>query len=154
MPIAQDVAGRAGGWMDVLALARIEVSSEDELFPMTHALRHSPTLGWRAAEPGPQNLRLRFDTPQAVSRVWIHVLDRAAERSQELSLFAGTGETGLREVARWQFTFSPSGSTEEIEDLAVALEGVTVLELRIRPDRAQHAGRAEMYAVLQSFWLA
>ena len=144
----------AGAWIDVLRLARVEVSSEDELFPVTRALAHTPTLGWRAAKPGPQRLRLLFDAPQTIARVWIHILDRASERTQELVLYGGAAGEDLREVARLRFTFGPAASTEEIEDLAVALAGVTVVELRIDPDVGHAGPRSQMYAVLQSLWLA
>jgi hypothetical protein len=40
----------------------------------------------------------------------------------------------LREVNRQQWTFSPQGSTEEVEDYRVTLDDVVVLELAIIPD--------------------
>lgn len=143
-----------GSWIDVLALARLEVTSEDELFPITHALSHSPTIGWRAAQPGPQILRLVFASPQTIRRIWIHITDRVSERSQEISVHAGSEVSHLVETVRQQFNFSPAGSTEEIEDLRVELKDVTVLELRIDPDRSHETAGSQMYAVLTSFWLA
>ena len=141
-------------WMDVLALADVEVSSADEQFPMTQALAHAPSIGWRAAEPGPQLLRLRFREPQRITRVRIDIVDRVSERSQEISLWARSTGADLREIVRQQFTFSPAGSTEEIEDFRVALEAVTVLELRMDPDRSHTPSDAQMFAVLRSLWLA
>lgn len=51
-------------WIDVLREARVEVSSEsasvDPLFPITAALEHGVTNGWRAATIGVQLLRLIF----------------------------------------------------------------------------------------------
>ena len=141
-------------WVDVLGLAQVEVSSEDEQCPVTQALSHAPMMGWRAAEPGPQVVRLRFAAPQRVARVWIHIVDRVSERSQELSLWAASAGSELREVRRQQFTFSPGGSTEEVEDFRVALDAVTVIELRLDPDRSHTPAEAQMFAVLKSFWLA
>src|SRR6266849_6204256 len=65
----------------------------------------------------------------------LHFVDRAAERSQEFAVFAGAGSE-LKEIVRQQWTFSPYGSTEEIEDYTVNLSGITTLELRIDPDRS------------------
>jgi hypothetical protein len=55
---------------------------------------------------------------------------------------------------RQQFTFSPGGSTEEIEDYTVALDGVTVMELKIDPDRSHDPQQSRNYASLQSLRLA
>jgi hypothetical protein len=38
------------------------------------------------------------------------------------------------EVVRQQWNFSPAGSTSEVEDYEVCLDGVSALELAIRPD--------------------
>ena len=143
-------------WMDVLATATVEVSSEsdDELFPITAALGHALTNGWRAATTGPQTVRLLFQEPQQIRRIRVHAVDRVSERTQQLRVFAGRSPETLAEVARWEFAFSPRGSTEEMEELAVALDSITVVELRIDPD-APHAGATEqVYASLRSFWLA
>ena len=60
----------------------------------------------------------------------------------------------LREVVRQQFTFSPGGSTEETEDFTVSLDGVTVMELKIDPDRSHDPKQSQSYASLQSLRLA
>ncbi len=135
-------------WLDLEKIARVEVSSEDELFPVEHALVQRVSTGWRASVPGPQVIRLLFDEAVAVRRIQVHVVERAAERSQEFAIFAGHGVGEMREVVRQQFTFSPGGSTEEVEDYRVSLEGVRVLELRIDPDRVHDAGRSVNYATL------
>ena len=54
-----------------------------------------------------------------------------------------------REIVRQQWTFSPTGSTQEIEDYAVELESVTKLELVIDPDR----GRGQSLATLNALRL-
>jgi len=48
----------------------------------------------------------------------------------------------LKEVVRQQWSFSPHGSTEEIEEYAVNLSGITTLELRVDPDRSHDPKRA------------
>ena len=141
------------GWLDLDAIARVEISSEDVNLPIEHALGKTATTGWRAAETGPQVVRLVFDTPQTIRRIQLHFVDRVAERSQEFAVYAGPGAE-LREVRRQQWTFSPQGSTEEIEDYPVNLSGITTLELRIDPDRSHDPKASKEYASLQSLKLA
>ncbi len=145
---------RNHAWLDLEHLARVEVTSEDELFPIEHALGLEVTTGWRAANPGPQSVRILFDTPQTIRQVDLHIVDRAAERTQELALYAGPSPDDLREVLRQQFTFSPAGSTEEVEHYSVDLTGVIVLDLRIDPDRSHDPAQSINYATLQSLRIA
>ncbi|WP_348269048.1 hypothetical protein P8936_07715 [Edaphobacter paludis] len=140
-------------WRDLERIARVEITSEDAMFPIEHALGKTLTTGWRAAGTGPQVIRLHFDEPLTIRRIELHFIDKAAERSQEFAIFAGSG-TNLHEVVRQQFTFSPSGSTEEIEDYTVSLDGVTVMELKIDPDRSHDPKQSQSYASLQSLRLA
>ncbi len=140
-------------WRDLERIARVEISSEDERFPIEHALGKKETTGWRAAGTGPQLIRLHFDEPLNIKRLRLHFVDRAAERSQEFAVFAGAGSE-LKEIVRQQWTFSPYGSTEEIEDYTVNLSGITTLELRIDPDRSHDPKASQAYASLQSLKLA
>jgi hypothetical protein len=148
----------ASDWIDLTDLAEVEISSEAEGFPIEQALIPDPTgtdnAGWRAATPGPQTIRLRFDAPVAIHRIWLHVIERAAERSQEFAVYAGSDDSDLRQIVRQQFSFSPGGSTEEIEDYTVNLENVTVLELRLDPDRAHDPKQSHHYASLAALRLA
>jgi hypothetical protein len=143
----------AGEWFDLDKIAQVEISSEDAAFPIENALGTTVTTGWRAAATGPQVIRLRFDEPQSIRRIQLHFVDKAAERSQEFALVAGSGSE-MREVVRQQWSFSPGGSTEEIEDFTVDLNGVTTLELRIDPDRSHDPKQSKNYASLQSLQLA
>ena len=43
-------------------------------------------------------------------------------------------EGPFREIVRQQWSFSPQGSTSEIEDYRVNLDSVSVLELALKPD--------------------
>jgi hypothetical protein len=141
----------AAEWLDLEKIAIAEISSEDELFPIEHALGKTVSTGWRARETGPQVIRLRFDDPVELHTIEVHVVERAAERTQEMAIYVEMEGMGVQEVVRQQFTFSPHGSTEEIEEFAVELKGVTMLELRIDPDRAHVAGQSQNYASLA--WL-
>jgi hypothetical protein len=140
-------------WRDLERIARVEISSEDEKFPIEQALGKKATTGWRAATTGPQLIRLHFDEPLTIKRLQLHFVDKTSERSQEFALFAGAG-TELKEIVRQQWTFSPNGSTEEIEDYAENLSGITTLELRIDPDRSHDPKASKEYASLQSLKLA
>ena len=140
-------------WRDLERIARVEISSEDEQFPIENALGKKETTGWRAAGTGPQLIRLHFDEPQNIKRLRLRFVEREAERSQEFAVFAGTGPE-LKEVVRQQWTFSPYGSTEEIEDYTVNLSGITTLELRIDPDQSHDPKSSREHASLQSLRLA
>jgi len=140
-------------WRDLERIARVEITSEDPNFPIEHALGKTVTTGWRAAGTGPQVIRMHFDEPLTIHRIQVHFIDRTAERSQEFAIFAGSG-TELREVVRQQFTFSPGGSTEEFEDYSVALDGITMMELKIDPDRSHDPKLSQSYASLLSLRLA
>jgi hypothetical protein len=141
-------------WLDLTTIARVEITSEDDLFPIEHALDHAKTTGWRAAHTGPQTIRLRFDEPQELHRIQIHIIDRASERTQELALTVELIGCGRQEVLRQQFNFSPGGSTEELEDLNVELAHVSMLELVIDPDRAHVSAHSQNYATLTALRLS
>jgi hypothetical protein len=140
-------------WRDLERIARVEISSEDEGFPIENALGKRVTEGWRAATTGPQLIRLHFDEPQTIRRIHLQFVDKTSERSQEFAVFAGHG-TELKEVVRQQWSFSPGGSTEEIEDYAMNLSGITTLEVRIDPDRSHDPKLSQSYASLQSLKVA
>ena len=140
-------------WRELERIARVEITSEDPLAPIEHALGKTEATGWRAASTGPQVIRMCFDEPLTIRRVQLHFVDRATERTQEFVLLAGAG-TELREVVRQQWTFSPHGAVEELEDYAVDLHGVTVVELRIDPDRSHDSAASKSFASLQSIRMA
>ncbi len=141
-------------WRELERIARVEMTSEDEAFPIEHALGKKVTTGWRAASTGPQVIRLHFDEPLAIRRVQLHFVDRAAERSQEFAVFVNGDDGALKEVVRQQWNCSPQDVTEEIEDYAVALSGITLMELRIDPDRSQYQAQSHSYASLVSLKIA
>jgi hypothetical protein len=140
-------------WRDLERITRVEISSEDAAFPIEQALGKKDTTGWRAATTGPQLIRMHFDEPLNIKRLRLHFVDKTAERSQEFAVFAGAGSE-LKEIVRQQWSFSPQGSTEEIEEYTVNLSGITTLELRIDPDRSHDPKQSQNYASLQSLKLA
>ena len=106
----------SGSWLDIETAATAELSSEDPQYPFEQALRTPSTGGWKAADPGPQLIRLRFDSPQPVKRVHLQFREEEVNRSQEIALFATLLTSPRKELVRQQWGFSPQGSTTEVED--------------------------------------
>ena len=69
--VPQIAPARDQGWLDLNKAASVEVSSEDENHPIESALLGDEKRGWRAAKPGSQTIRLIFDSPQRLRRVWL-----------------------------------------------------------------------------------
>jgi hypothetical protein len=122
-------------WLLVEGLAEVEVTSEALAYPVEGALLPEPSAGWRAACPGPQTIRLHFQPPQHLTRIWLSFFEAEMERTQEYTLrwSHGYGEP-FHEIVRQQWNFSPYGATCEIEDHYVKLPAVAILELKINPD--------------------
>ena len=57
-PIPQDAPPRDEGWLDLDGAAVVEVTSEEKDYPVESAFVLGEAQGWRAAEPGPQTIRL------------------------------------------------------------------------------------------------
>lgn len=130
MPLDQD-------WLDVEALAEVEITSEDAAYPIESALLPDRAPGWRAATPGKQTIRLVFSRPQRLQRIRLDFVETTAERTQEYVLrWSPDGGKSFQEIVRQQWNFSPEGSTRETEDHRVELAAVTVLELIITPDKS------------------
>ena len=153
-PLAQPGDLPLETWLDLARIARVEVTSEDPSFPVEHALAMETTRGWRAGSPGPQVLRLHFDVPQDLDRIHLNCIDRIVEGTQEVAIYAATATMPLHELRRQQWTFSPGCSTEEIEDFTLHLPAVTMLELRIDPDRSHTPEQSNLYAALTALKLA
>ena len=137
-------------WLNLEELASVEVSSEDPLYPFEDALHGATRGGWKAAAPGPQAIRLTFDEPQSIRRIRLEFREDGPERVQEFALYAMTTNQARKEVLRQQWTFSPDGSTQEIEDYPVELANVTAIELQIDPGHHDK----QRIASLQSIALA
>ena len=143
-----EVAAAEPGWVDIDLLAQIEITSEDADYPIESALIPGTGLGWRAAQPGEQLIRLLFDAPLSLRRLHLKFHEGEQERTQEFVLrwSADRGQS-YREILRQQFTFSPPAATREVEDYEVDLHGVTALELKIVPDISggrAHASLAQL----------
>lgn len=136
-------------WFDLEAMATVELTSENPAFPIEAALVDNRGAlhagrGWSAGECGPQTITIRFDAPQKVERVRVHFIEDESERGQEFVLRWVDAKGGKHEIVRQQWVFSPGGSTDELEEYAVKLDGVTAVELEIDPDRGRRVVRATL----------
>jgi hypothetical protein len=132
-------------WLDVNSAALVEVTSEDKAHPIESALLPGETRGWRAAGPGPQAIRLLFDKPQKLTHIQLAFEETETTRTQEFVLrWSPDAGQSYREIVRQQWNFSPPETVREIEDYAVGLCDVTVLELNIVPDKSGGEARASL----------
>ena len=144
-PAASEGATAEHGWLDVEEIAQVEVTSEDAANPVESALVPGEGGGWRAAQPGEQTIRLVFDRPQRLSRIWLLFIEADTARTQEFVLrWSPDGGRTVREIVRQQWNFGPPESIREAEDYRVELSGVTVLELAIVPDKSGGEARASL----------
>ena len=142
-PPSVQLSGEA--WLDVERMALVEVTSEEDGYPIESALQETENRGWRAAKPGAQTIRLIFDEPQRLRRIWLVFEDSENTRMQEFVLrWSPDGGDSFREIVRQQWNFSPPESVREVEDYAVELSAVTALELVIVPDKNGGAARASL----------
>jgi len=126
-------------------MALVEVTSEENGYPIESALLGTENGGCRAAISGTQTIRLIFDEPQNLKRIWLVFGDSENTRTQEFVLrWSPDSGRSFREIVRQQWNFSPPESVREVEDYAVELSAVTVLELIIVPDKRGGAARASL----------
>jgi hypothetical protein len=138
-------------WLNLEEAASVEVSSEDPQHPIESAFKHGETLGWRAEESGAQKIRLLFDEPKDLRRIWLRFSEPEVERTQQFTLsWADSQTVPFREIVRQQWNFNPRTSAEEIEDYRVDLSHVLALELAIDPD----LGKGQAYAALAEWRVA
>lgn len=122
-------------WRNLEEIASVQVTSEDPLFPIEGAFRQGGP-GWRASAPGKQTIRLQFAEPLSVRRIQIRFEEKDRERTQQFTLRWSAAAGQDIEIVRQQWNFSPSGSTVEVENLTVNLDGMIALELTIEPATA------------------
>jgi hypothetical protein len=123
-------------WLDLDNLATVEVTSENKDHPVESALLLSGMGGWRAAQPGLQIIRLLFDQPRKIKRIWLIFEETEIARTQEFVLrWSSDLGNSFREIVRQQWNFSEPDAIREAEDYLVDLSNVTVLELEIIPDK-------------------
>jgi hypothetical protein len=139
-PKPQDSSSPNEDWLDLESSAVVKVTSEEKGYPVESALISEETQGWRTADSGTQTIRLVFDRPQRIRRIWLIFEETEVERTQEFVLrWFSVGRHLFREIGRQQWNFSRPGTTLEIEDYQVELSDITVLELVVVPDNRRGA---------------
>ncbi|MFT6909181.1 MAG: hypothetical protein ACJAS1_005893, partial [Oleiphilaceae bacterium] len=73
-------------WLDIEKLAVVEVTSEEDAYPVESALLPGKVSGWRACESGKQTIRLIFDNPQMLQWIRLNFEELEVERTQEYVL--------------------------------------------------------------------
>jgi hypothetical protein len=132
-------------WLDLEHAAVVEVSSEEQGYPIESALIAGETHGWRAADSGAQTIKFIFDQPQRLKRIALVFEETEIERTQEFVLrWSPDGGCSFREIVRQQWNFSPPNAIREVEEYKVELSGVTVLELAVVPGISRGAAHASL----------
>jgi hypothetical protein len=135
----------AQDWLNVDRLASVEVTSEENGYPIESALLRGHKRGWRAAVAGTQIIRLIFDEPQKLRRIWLVFEDPENTRTQEFVLrWSADSEHSFREIVRQQWNFSQPNAVRETEEYAVEIPGVKTLELVVVPDIKGGPARASL----------
>ena len=135
----------AGEWINTEELAQVELSSEAQGYPIEAALSLRAGSGWRAGSPGPQVIRLRFENPFDLSSIYLLFEELEQARTQEFVLsWLSEEEHTYKHIVRQQYTFSPPGTTRQVEAYQVDLRGLKVLELKIVPDIANAIAHASV----------
>src|ERR1700757_3648840 len=131
-PTPATVRPQVDNWLDLESVARVEVSSEDESFPIESALVSGEPRGWRAAMAGTQTIRLVFDQPQRLRRISLVFEEHETRRTQEFVFRSSSaGGRSFREIVRQQWNFSPPQTVREVQAYEVELSDITVLQLVI-----------------------
>jgi hypothetical protein len=138
--------------MDIVATVTVQVTSEDSAHPIDHVFDNRRGPGgsrWVAAEPGEQTLILAFDTPQTIHQTILEVEEPEVSRTQELCLSVShDGGQTYRELRRQEYNFNPPGTTFEREAWTVRAEGVTHLQLWMKPDKGGKPCRATLTSLV------
>lgn len=132
-PTAETIRSRGEGWLDVERAAIVEITSEDKDYPVESAFISGGTRGWRAAESGAQTIRIVFDQPRRLKRIWLVFEEKESARTQEFVLRWSSDGNSFQEIVRQQWTFSPPSTVREVEEYQVDLTNVTILELTLVP---------------------
>jgi hypothetical protein len=139
-------------WLDLEPLATIELSSEDPAHPIEDALT-STGQGFLAATPGIQTIRLVFDAPRKLRRIFLLFVEAAHERAQEFVLRWSSDGKIFQEIVRQQWNFNHH-STHQTEDYRVELQGALILELLINPNVQERPDEAKTMVSLAAMRLA
>src|SRR5438270_5428997 len=141
----ETVRSRGEGWLDVEQAAIVEITSEQQHYPVESVFVSGEAQGWRASEAGRQTIRLVFDQPQKLKQISLVFEEKETARTQEFVLrWSADGGNSFREIVRQQWNFSPPETIREVEEYQVELASVTILELIIVPNVSGGSARASL----------
>src|SRR5207248_11277429 len=144
-PALETVRSSGEAWLDIERADIVEITLEEKDYPVESAFVSGEAQGWRAAEPGPQTIRLVFDQPQRLKQISLVFEENETARTQEFVLrWSSDGWGSFREIVRQQWNFSPPQTIREVEDYQVQLSNVTILELSIVPNTSGGPARASL----------
>ena len=114
-------------WLDLDEVAEVTIVSGGRRMPRSSGI-------WSIDAPGEQMIEIRFHEPTYVSHLRLISSEIEQERTQEITVWVSLnrGEQH-RELLRQRFNFRPNGATEEIEEYAPRLRGVSAIQLRVVP---------------------
>lgn len=123
--------------LDVASLASVEVSSEQELYPIDNVFDGRVGQGgscWVAASYGAQTVNLRFHAPTDIESVTIESEELGITCTQQIDVagWSAHREAGFESPAR-VLHYSPYGPSFHREVWELAERGVTHLWLRVTP---------------------
>jgi hypothetical protein len=121
-------------WFGIDAIAGIGVTSEAKEAPVESVFDPNSETGWRAGNAGLQVVQITLSEPKTIRRIQLEFRESQFERTQEFTLHATAAGGERTEVIRQQWTFSPKGSTQEVEDYRLNLNDISIVELTINPD--------------------
>jgi hypothetical protein len=149
VPVIRDTdAASRHDWLELERVARVEVSSEAEGYPVEGALLNDGQRGWRANEPGIQTIRLLFDHPQTIRVVRVVFKEEESARTQEFVLrWLPEGTGAWKDIVRQQWNFSPPQTAIECEEYKVDLPSAGGLEIMIYPDISGGDTRASLQSL-------
>jgi len=102
-PTLETVRSSGEAWLDIERAAIVEITLEEKDYPVACAFVLGEAQGWRAAEPGPQTIRLVFDQPQRLRRISLVFAEREPARTQEFVVrWSSDGGSSFREIVRQQ----------------------------------------------------
>lgn len=153
--VGRAIARKHGGLVptdiiDVAALASVEVTSEEELYPVDHLFDGRDGPGgscWTASTSGPQVIVLRFHRPVALDTVVIESEERSDTRTRIIEL-SGWSELTQRpfEHPPRELRYSPYGPSFHRASWELGESDVTHLRLRVIPDGSRD--RASLTAIV------
>lgn len=136
--------------VDVATLASVEVTSEEELYPVDHLFDGRDGPGgscWMASSSGAQVIVLRFERPVSIDTVIVESEERSDTRKQtiELSGWSDLTQRPFEQAAR-ELRYSPYGPSFHRASWELLESNVTHLRLRVVPDDSRN--RASLTSIV------